>query len=206
VSVSSGLQGGSTEGEATTTHEEPTGYGPAVSSQFLTALTHWPNVSVADWGTIQANNDGSYSTKMNPGEVGPFIIRGVVTEFNETAQASGANRSVSLGAVGAGLAAFGIRGGSILAAVNPEYKSEKQVRQGTVSVDLTLLDGRNGRVIRAYNCSGTFTTQSATNGMSILGIGGGNAQFAASALGQATRAAMNDAVQKTADALRMAPR
>jgi curli biogenesis system outer membrane secretion channel CsgG len=79
-------------------------------------------------------------------------------------------------------------------------------RSGMVGMDLQLVDGRSGRIVRGYNCAGTFKTVSATSGLSVFGIGGGDSAFAASALGQATRAAMNDALRQTSDALAMAPR
>jgi len=49
---------------------------------------------------------------------------------------------------------------------------------------------------------GSFTAESASSGVSVFGIGGGESAFAASALGQATRAAMNDTVKQLSDKLR----
>jgi hypothetical protein len=46
------------------------------------------------------------------------------------------------------------------------------------------------------------TAVSATSGLSLFGAGGGSSAFAASALGQATRAAMSDAVRQVMGQLR----
>ena len=86
------------------------------------------------------------------------------------------------------------------------WLAAEHVGKGMVGMDLMLVDGRSARILRSFNSGGTFQTQSATSGMSLFGIGGGDAEFAASALGQATRVAMNDAVRKTADTLKSAPR
>ena len=48
---------------------------------------------------------------------------------------------------------------------------------------------------------GNFTDESASGGFSLFGIGGGESAFAASALGQATRAALNDTVKQLMDQL-----
>lgn len=188
--------------------------GRGISAQLITALTRWGNVSVVDADGITRNADGTYTTRMQPGEVGPFVIRGTVTEFSETAQSSGSGRRVSGGALGlaaaVGGALTGNRGlttaGSAVAIANPTVENQQMERTGMIGMDLQLIDGRTARIVRGYNCSGSFTTMSATSGVSVFGIGGSDSEFAASALGQATRAAMNDALNQTAEALRTAAR
>ena len=188
--------------------------GNGMSAQLVTALTRCGNISVVEPDMIESNPDGTYTCKMLDGEVGPFVIKGMVTEFNETADLEEKKRGGSLGLAGAALGiagavtgsdALAITGGGI-AAANPTYENKKMTRMGMVGMDLQLIDGRTRRIVQGYNASGTFKTVSATSGLSVFGIGGGDAQFAASALGQATRAAMNDAVQKTMTALSFAPR
>jgi len=188
--------------------------GVGLAAQMTTALSNWPNVSVLDPSGVFRNPDGTLTAKLQQGEIGPFVVRGTVTEFNETADLADKTRGGSLGGVGAALGIAGAVSGSPalgytglgIAAANPTYQNQKMTRKGMVGMDLQLFDGRTSRIVRGYNSSGTFVTESATSGLSLFGIGGGDAQFAASALGQATRAAMNDAVTKTADALRVAPR
>ncbi|MBM3333827.1 hypothetical protein FJY63_04120 [Candidatus Sumerlaeota bacterium] len=212
--VTGGLQGSSVEGRPIQ-HQEPTDrVGPGIAEQFKTALSQCGNVSIIDISALIKNPDGTYSCRLNPGEVGPFIIRGTVTEFNETADLADKSRGGSLGGLGAVLGAAGAIAdkpglmwtGTGIAAANPTYQYQKMTRRGMVGLDLQLTDGRTARMVRGYNAAGSFATQSATSGVSLFGIGGGDAKFAASALGQATRAAMNDAVRKTVESLRVAPR
>lgn len=212
--INGGLEGGRVQGGREGVVHPGDQIGQGISAQLMTALSNNPNISVVDRTAVIQRPDGSYSCRLNPGEVGPFILRGTVTEFNETADLSGKDRGGSLGLVGAGLGVAGAVThhsaltwtGAGLAVANPTYQNSKVKRSGMVGMDMQLYDGRTSRLLRGYNSSGTFTTESATSGLSVFGIGGGNAEFAASALGQATRAAMNDALLKTSDALRVAPR
>lgn len=188
--------------------------GKGLAAQLVTALTKAQNISVADKASVSYNGDGTYSTKINPGEVGPFIIKGTVTEFNETADLSAKQSGGSLGRAGllAGIAGA-VTGnddmtiaGAGVAAANPTARKSSEKRSGMVGMDLQLVDGRTGRILGSYICKGTFTTMSATSGMSLFGIGGGSTEFAASALGQATRAAMNEALRQIFDGLKTVPR
>lgn len=208
-----GLQGGSVAGTPAG-GGSPGDIGPGVAAQLTTALSNCGNVSIITPEAIVRNPDGTFSCNLQPGEIGPFIVRGAVTEFNETADLSGKSRGGSLGLAGAGLGVAGAIVGSRalglagtgLAVSNPTYQNERVKRSGAVGMDLQVVDGRSGRLLRSFNSSGTFSTESSVSGLSVFGIGGGNAEFAASALGQATRAAMNDAIQKTFNSLISAPR
>lgn len=124
-----------------------------------------------------------------------------------------ANKSEAGGSLGRLGAAVGLAGaitgkdsltwtGAGVAAANPTMKKGKMKRSGAVGMDLRLVDGRNNRLIGAFNSSGTFTTVSAESGFSLFGIGKSGSAYAASALGQATRAAMNDAVQQSTSLLK----
>lgn len=208
----SGLRGGGTEASASTA---PT-YGPGsetgrgVAAQLRTALTRGGNIVVADPRTVISNGDGTYTTELNEGEVGPFIIRGTVTEFNETAEKNESNRGGSLGALGRGIQNIGYYTGSrtaravgsTTAIANPSMEQSEMQRTGMVTIDVEVLDGRNGRLVGGFPASGTFSTVSATSGVSVFGVGGGDAAFASSALGQATRAAMNEALIQTDQTLK----
>lgn len=205
--LSSGLSGGDLEGTAIATHPVPDDrIGNSISVQFMTALSHWDNISVVEWSQVKAEKDGTFTTKLQPGEVGLFIIRGTVTEFNETAESDTKKRNVNGGMVGGFMNVVGVPGGAVVGALNPTYNNDTQTRKGMVGLDIQLVDARNGRILRSCSCAGTFTTMSSIEGFSLLGTGGGDAKFTASAVGQATRAAMNDAVKKLAEVFRRAPR
>lgn len=200
-----GLQGGSTGSALVPENSGPIGSGMA--AQFKTALMRWGNISIIDSAALVRKEDGTYTCRLEPGEVGPFLVRGTVTEFNEAAEGSEKSRGVALGGVGAMLGIMGLgnnssalaNAGGALATANPTIQKEEKKRTGMVGIDIEVLDGRSTRLVGAFNCAGTFTTVSAVNGVSVFGIGGGGAAFAASAIGQATRAALNDALKQTAE-------
>jgi curli biogenesis system outer membrane secretion channel CsgG len=182
----------------------------SIAAQLTSALSNVGNISVVDKMGVKKTKDGMIHTRLNKGEKGPYIIRGTITEFNEVADASSRERGGSLGWLGlimgvtgavSGKSGLGWTGAGI-AAANPTYVNKTAERKGVVAIDLTLVDGRTGRVVRAFKASGTFAAKSAVTGMSLFGIGGKNTDFAQSSLGQATRIALNDAAKRTIDALR----
>lgn len=188
--------------------------GPGLSAQLVTSLTKAGNVSVVDRAGVTDHGDGTFTCKMQDGEVGLFLLKGTVTEFNETADLSAKQSGASLGRAGviAGIAGAVTHNrdltyaGAGVAAANPTVGSSEMKRSGMVGMDLQLVDGRTGRIVGSYICKGTFTTMSATSGASVFGIGGSNTEFAASALGQATRAAMNEALRQIFQGLKSASR
>ncbi len=212
--LTGGLQGGGTRTSSSGGAAPPSAVGVGIAAQLRTALAQWQNVSVMDPATLVKQSDGTYTCKLGKGELGPFLISGTVTEFNETAGLNEKKRGGSLGGLGSVLGIAGAFGGSTaaaatgagIAAANPSYQNQKMKRTGMVGMDLQIENGHTGRLLPggAFNSSGSFTTVSAVSGLSVFGVGGGNADFAASALGQATRAAMNDALTKTAGVLRRA--
>src|SRR5262249_51793499 len=144
------------------------------------------------------------------GEVGPFVIRGSVTEFNEVAEATGSSKGGSLGALGAAVAIAGAVVGNTpatatgagVAVANPTYENTVARRTGSVGMDLKIVNPTGGRILGTVVANGTFTSESAANGFSLFGIGKASNAFAASALGQANRAAMNSATTQIVDRLR----
>jgi curli biogenesis system outer membrane secretion channel CsgG len=70
-----------------------------------------------------------------------------------------------------------------------------------VALDLRLVDGQTGRIVSAFKSNGTFSSASAESGFSLFGIGSQEHKFAQSVLGQAIRAALNDASLKINQAL-----
>lgn len=184
--------------------------GSALASQLVTALGNVGNISVIDWDYYQqhAKNPGKL---LKPGgrEVGPFVVRGAVTEFNEIAEASGQSTGGSFGALGAALAIGGAIAGNTaatatgagIAAANPTFENTVARRTGAVAMDLKIVDPRNGRVVGTVMANGSFTSESAANGFSLFGFGKASNAYAASALGQANRAAMNSATTQIMDRL-----
>jgi curli biogenesis system outer membrane secretion channel CsgG len=182
--------------------------GHGVSSQLITALTNAGNLSVVEMKAVRRNRDGTYRTRIGKGEKGPYIIRETVAEFSENVASSEKSRGASLGWAGtvAGIAGAvtGNRGllwsGAGVAAANPTFASKEAARTGMIAFDTQVLNGRTGRIVTAFSVAGTVTAKPASNGGSLFGIGGSHTDVAQSAMGQAMRVAMNDAVAKTFDA------
>jgi curli biogenesis system outer membrane secretion channel CsgG len=184
--------------------------GRGIAAQLETALSNAGNVSIIDWEYYQANG-GSPSKLVKKGEVGPFVIRGAITEFNEIAEATGSATGGSLGALGVALGVGGAIAGNTPAAVtgaavglaNPTFEKQVARRTGSVAMDLKVVNPRDGRLVGSVVANGSFTSESAASGFSLFGIGKASNAFAASALGQANRAAMNSATTQIVDRLKM---
>ena len=180
-----------------------------ISAQLTTALSNVGNIAVLDKMAVKKKKDGMLSAKLKKGEVGPYVVKGTITEFNENAEVSADSAGGSLGWTGlvmgiagavAGKPALGWTGAGI-AAANPSYHEAEASRKGVVGIDLVIVDGRDGRIVKSFSTKGTFIAKSAKSGFSLFGIGKNKSEFASSAIGQAIRAALNDAAKKTFDAL-----
>ncbi|HEV7732854.1 MAG TPA: hypothetical protein VGR62_11855 [Candidatus Binatia bacterium] len=184
--------------------------GSAIGNQLVTALSNAGNVRLIDWDYYVANRaKPSTMVKRNQGEVGPFVIRGAVTEFNEIAEATGSTTGGSLGALGAALGVAGAIAGNTPAAVtgaavglaNPSYEKTVARRTGSVAMDLKIVNPSDGRLVGSVMANGSFSSESSANGFSLFGFGKASNAFAASALGQANRAAMNSATTQIVEQL-----
>jgi len=185
--------------------------GSAIASQLVTALSNAGNVRIIDYDYYLENkNRPGNLVKKSQREVGPFVIRGSVTEFNEIAEATGSSTGGSLGALGAALGIAGAIAGNTPAAAtgagvavaNPTFENTKARRTGSVAMDLKIVSPSSGRLVGSVVANGSFTSESAASGFSLFGVGKASNAFAASALGQANRAAMNSATSQIVDRLR----
>lgn len=183
--------------------------GSGIAAQLISTLGNVGNVTVVDYEHYRKHQDNP-ATLLRPGEAGPFVIKGTVTEFNEVAEASDQRQGGSLGWAGtvlgvagaiSGTPGAGIAGAAVSAA-NPTWENTNARRTGAVGMDLQVVEPDSGRMVGTILSHGRFTAESATSGFSVFGVGGGESAFAASALGQATRAALNDTVKKLSVQLR----
>jgi curli biogenesis system outer membrane secretion channel CsgG len=189
--------------------------GAAIANQLVTALSNAGNLIVIDYDYYLENKSkpGKVADKKK-GEVGPFVIRGSVTEFNEIAEATGKSTGGSLGGLGAALGVAGAIAGNRPAAItgaglalaNPTYENTVARRTGSVAMDLRLVNPNDGRILGSMVANGSFTSESAANGFSLFGFGKASNAFAASALGQANRAAMNSATTQIVERLKQTAR
>jgi curli biogenesis system outer membrane secretion channel CsgG len=180
--------------------------GSGIASQLETALSNVGNVQIIDYQHYLANQKNP-GRMIRRGEIGPLVIRGSVTEFNEVAEATGSSTGASLGALGTALGIAGAIAGNTEAAVtgaavaiaNPTFEKTVARRTGK---DVKIVNPRDGRLAASINANGSFTAETAASGFSVFGIGKASNAFAQSALGQANRAAMNSATQQIWDRLR----
>jgi curli biogenesis system outer membrane secretion channel CsgG len=183
--------------------------GAAIAAQLMTALSNVGNVSVVEYDYF-LEHKAKPRDLVKRGEVGPFVIRGSVTEFNEVAEATGSAVGGSFGALGAALGVAGAVAGNTPAAItgaavglaNPTLENKVARRTGSVAMDLRLVNPADGRLAGTVVANGTFTSETAANGFSLFGFGKASNAYAASALGQANRAAMNSATAQIWDRLR----
>ena len=183
--------------------------GGSIQAQLITALSNVGNFQVIDWEHY-VQNQKKPSGMVKKGEVGPFVIRGSVTEFNEIAEASGEASGGSLGGLGVALGVAGAIAGNApaaytgagLAVANPGYEKTVARRTGSVAMDLKIVNPRDGRLAGSVMANGSFTAETASSGFSVFGVGKASNAYAASALGQANRAAMNSATTQIFERLR----
>ena len=173
-----------------------------MAAQLVTALSKVGNFMLYD-------HRSEKKISLPKGSKGPYYVRATLTELNENAESEADTKGGSLGGVGlltgiagaiTGNRALGWTGFG-LAAANPTYEKNHAKRTGVVAFDVQIVEKSTGRIVTSFDCAGTFTSESASAGGSLFGIGGAKAVSNSSAIGQALRAAMNDAVQKSADSL-----
>lgn len=177
--------------------------GPGLAAQLTTALSKSNRVSILDRRFL-ASAPQDFSKLTDKDEVGPILIRGTVTEFNEVADTSEKSNGLNVGVVGALVTVLGtiidnqvlVYTGTGMTTANPTITSRESVRKGMVTIDLEIVDAKRGRILEGFQVSGSFISKSSVDGVSIFGISHGSSDFAASAIGQATRVAINDAVSK----------
>lgn len=184
--------------------------GTAIARQLESALGNAGNIRIIDYDFfLEHRAKPSALVNRRANEVGPFVIRGSVTEFNEIAQATGSSSGGAGGAIGVALGIAGAIAGNTpaaatgagLAVANPTYEHTVARRTGSVAMDLKIVDPTNGRIVGTVVANGSFTNESASNGFSLFGFGKASNAYAESALGQADRAAMNSATQQISDRL-----
>ena len=130
-----------------------------------------------------------------------YIVRGTITEFTETdglgEESKGFDTKIpgllvnTIGNIAgeSGLA----QAGGLLAKINAGKKTKITTRTGVVGLDVQIVQTSSGQIIWSGPCQGTFTTQSATQMKHGLGFNKSQAEYQASALNQASRAALNQA-------------
>jgi curli biogenesis system outer membrane secretion channel CsgG len=176
--------------------------GDQMSAQLRTALAKVGNFQLYDERKLNG-------LKLPKGVKGPYLVRATLTEFSEQADAMREDNSFSLGFIGAIVGIVGaVTGNSALtwsgagvAAANPSYEDSTSIQKGMVAFDVQIVDHKTGRLVNSFEASGSFQSETNSNGVGIFGYNNSKSQTSSSVAGQALRVAMNDAVRKTLSAL-----
>jgi len=163
--------------------------GPGVAAQLISSLQRVGNVRVIDYATYARDPDRVAASLKN-GEQGPFIIKGAVTEFSETADASGQGESTGPSFV---LGIIPYVGGIASYAHGTRSASETK-RIGMVALDVQVIDPKSGRLLASFTSEGSFTAVSTTKTRTTWGNTKTNVESASSAIGQAQRMALNKTI------------
>lgn len=163
--------------------------GPGVSAQLVTSLQRAGNIVVIDYETY-ARDPSKIANGLRPGEKGPFVIQGTITEFNETADVSGQGDST-----GPNVPSMFIPyvGGLVSYGIGTKASSETK-RKGMVGLDVRVLDPTTGRLLSSFTSEGSFISVGSTSSRTTWGNTVTNTEYASSAIGQAQRIALNQTV------------
>lgn len=154
-----------------------------ISAQFVSALSAVENFSVRDYRTVRRSANGLYDSAIRPGETGPFIVRAQITEYGTKVESDRTKtRFFPFGKTSAG----------------------REV--GVVTLDVSIIDGRTGGIVRSFPVTGTFRSQEKEVQASLVFPIYEREQSARSLVDQAMRVALNDAAEKVFHALQGAAR
>ena len=163
--------------------------GPGIAAQLITSLGKAGNVVVFNYDTYQRDPD-KIKSRLQVGEQGPFLIKGTITEYSETADTSIKGKS----------SGYNIWLGMIpwvgpLVSYGHGTKAENEAKHvGMVGLDIQIVDPTTGRLLKSLTAEGSFTSVSATKSRTQLGNTKTSVESASSAIGQAQRMALDKAV------------
>lgn len=163
--------------------------GPGVSDQLITSFQRVGNIVVIDYETYQ-RDPMKITNGLRPGEKGPFIIQGTITEFNETADVSGQGEST-----GPNVPSMFIPyvGGLVSYGIGTKAKS-KTKRKGMVGLDVRVVDPATGRLVTSFTSEGSFVSVGSSSSRTTWGNTVTSTEYASSAIGQAQRIALNQTI------------
>ncbi len=175
-------------------------YGRGVAAKMATVLSKAGNVAIINYDTYQ-QDPGRYPNI--------FVVEGNVTDFTETdglnEQVHGADSKIPgklINTVGRIIDQPIVTGlGALVTQANIGKRTKTSTSTGMVGLDITVTYMPTGQMW-SDSCQGTFTTESATQIKYGLGTENSRAEQQASAIGQAGRAALNDATVKILDILK----
>lgn len=81
------------------------------------------------------------------------------------------------------------------------YNYGDRIQRGVVGLDVSIVDGRSGQIVRSFPVQGSFSSHEAKSDLSLITPIVAEKRFAQSVLDQALRAALNNAVLKSWEVL-----
>ena len=145
-----------------------------IAAQLTSALSGVENLSLRDLSVIRRTRDGQLRTPMRSGEVGPFLVRALVTEYTPEADIE-----------------------KLKVHVLPGTKFVHDKKVGVVVLDVSIIDGRDGHVVTSFPAAGTFQWQKKASDIGLIFSVYSADKQAKSVMDNALRAALNDAAGKT---------
>lgn len=141
-----------------------------IVAQFTSALSGVSNFSIVSSSAVSSLGSGKYSTELRDGEIGPFIVRAQITEYESRVEDSSSKTNVLI------------------------VDRKSKLRKGVVGLDVSIFDGRTARLVRSFTVNGTFAKQEKEFG-ALIGVHRDKA-MAQSVMDQALRVALNEAAEK----------
>ncbi len=170
--------------------------GFGITAQLLSAIQRGlGNAEVVDW-EIYKHDPEKIIAGMKTGELGPYVIRGVVTQHNQSTDASVEGESSN----GAGLGLIPYAG-PIIRLGKGTKSVQRTTYRGMVAFDAQIVDPRSGRIVSSFTAEGTFTSIDTMTTKTSWGKTKVTSTGCSSAIGQALLAATNKAVSEVHIAL-----
>lgn len=182
------------------TQYEPRDY---LYQQFITVLLECPELSIVDKHSVKELPGGAVQIPLKQGERGPYIARVTITEMNPGAviEQSSFNTDTPNGVnilLGAPifLIAHVIQSNTGIP-IPTGYRKDRTV--SALAMDISLIDGKTGTLIRSFSTKGTWAEEGAKIKQGFATMVG---RFASSTMPQAVAVALVSAREKLLTALR----
>ena len=157
---------------------EPDTKAVALAARMVSALSGVGNLAVRDYSSLKSVGEARYSAKIGKGEKGPFLVRALVTEYGTK-----------------------VEGDSKKANYFPIVRTSDKNEVGVVTLDVAVIDGRDGSIVSSFPVSGTFTSRQKGLKAGIIWPVYEREQHAKSLVDQALRVAVNDAAKRIIETL-----
>jgi curli biogenesis system outer membrane secretion channel CsgG len=144
-----------------------------LAAQLTSAFSGIENVSVRDFFSLTPLSEGRFSAMLRAKEVGPFVVRAFITESGTKVETDEEK----------------IR-------YFPIVKTKKSYQVGMVAIDVQVLDGRNGVILKSFPVQGRFEARDKELDVGVILPLYERSASAKSLEDQALRVAVNEAATR----------